>query len=108
MALRLFTLGGMKQKKSPPRSSSAAEQTLLEQVRVILVATPDERRRFQRWLQQHHYLGGLKPVGEQLYYAAVDAQGRWVVLLLFSAAAKHLKHHDQRIVAGRAPNATAA
>lgn len=93
----LFTLGGMKQKKSPLRAPSAAEQTLLAQVRLVLVTAPEERRRFQRLLQQHHYLGRLKPVGEQLYYAAVDAHNRWVALLLFSAAAKHLKHRDQWI-----------
>ena len=87
----------MKQKKSPPRSPSAAQQALLEQVRVVLVIAPDERRHFQRLLKQHHYLGSLKPVGEQLYYAAVDPQGHWVALLLFSAAAKHLKHRDQWI-----------
>lgn len=87
----------MKQRKSPPRAPSADQQTLLEQVRVVLVTAPDERRRLQRLLQQHHYLGRLKPVGEQLYYAAVDVQDRWVALLLFSAAAKHLKHRDQWI-----------
>jgi hypothetical protein len=32
-----------------------------------------------------------------MYYVAVDAQGRWVALLLFSAAARHLKHRDQWI-----------
>lgn len=87
----------MKQKKSPPHSLSESQQALLEHVRVVLVTAPDERRRFQRLLKEHHYLGSLKPVGEQLYYAAVDAQGRWVALLLFSAAAKHLKHRDQWI-----------
>ena len=60
----------MKQKNAPPRLPSAAQQTLLEQVRVILVTALDERRRFQRLLKQHHYLGSLKPVGEQLFYAA--------------------------------------
>lgn len=87
----------MKPKKSPPHSPSKAQQALLEHVRIVLVTAPDERRRFQRLLKEHHYLGSLKPVGEQLYYAAVDAQGRWVALLLFSAAAKHLKHRDQWI-----------
>jgi hypothetical protein len=87
----------VKQKQSPPRSLVDAEQALLDQVRVVLVTQPDERRRFQRRLQQHHYLGALKPVGEQMYYAAVDAHGRWVALLLFSAAARHLKHRDQWI-----------
>lgn len=85
----------MKQKKSPPYSLVDAEQALLDQVRVVPVTEPGERRRFQRLLQQHHYLGSLKPVGEQMYYAAVDAQGCWVALLLFNAAARHLKHRDR-------------
>ena len=87
----------MKQKKSLSRWSVDTEQALLNHVRVVLVTTPDERRRFQRLLQQQHYLGALKPVGEQMYYAALDAQGRWVALLLFSAAARHLKHRDRWI-----------
>ena len=85
----------MKPKKPSFRTPAATEQALLEQVRVVRVTAPEERRRFQRLLRQHHYLGGLKPVGEQMCYAAVDAQGRWLALLLFSAAAKHLKHRDQ-------------
>lgn len=87
----------MKPKKSPSRCLAEADQALLDQVRVVLVTQPAQRRRFQRLLQQHHYLGALKPVGERMYYAAVDAQGCWVALLLFSAAAKHLKHRDQWI-----------
>lgn len=72
-------------------------QALLEQVRVVPVTEPKERRRFQLLLRKHHYLGGLKAVGEQMYYAAVDPQGNWLALLLFSAAAKHLKHRDRWI-----------
>ena len=72
----------MKQKKSPFHSPSEAQQGLLEQVRVVLVTLPDERRRFQRLLKEHHYLGGLKPVGEQVYYAAVDAQDRTIADVL--------------------------
>ena len=87
----------MKSKQTPPHLLVDTEQALLHQVRVVLVTEPNERRRFQRLLQQHHYLGALKPVGEQRCYAAVDAQGRWVALLLFSAAARHLKHRDQWI-----------
>jgi len=37
-----------------------------------------------------------------MYYAAVDGRGHWVALLLFSAAAKHLKHRDQWIGWSRA------
>lgn len=80
----------------PPRPTES-EQTVLEEVRVILVPERPERRRFQRLLNQHHYLGGVKAVGEQLYYVAVDARGEWLALLLFSAAAKHLKHRDEWI-----------
>jgi len=84
----------VKQKKSPPRSLVHTEQVLLDQVRVVLLTEAGERRRFQRLLQQHHYLGAVKPVGEQMCYVAIDAKGRWVALLLFSAAARHLKHRD--------------
>lgn len=69
----------------------------LGQVRVIPVNDKEERRYFQRLLRKHHYLGGLKAVGEQMYYVAMDAQGQWLAILLFSAAAKHLKHRDQWI-----------
>lgn len=61
------------------------------------VSEPEERRRFQRLLKQHHYLGALRPVGEQMWYVAVDGQGQWLALLLFSAASKHLKHRDRWI-----------
>ena len=88
---------GVKQKKLWSHLPLGTEQALLEEVQVVLVSEPEERRCFQRLLKEHHYLGSLKPVGEQMYYAAVDAQGHWLALLLFSAAAKHLKHRDQWI-----------
>jgi hypothetical protein len=80
-------------------SGKPAEHALvdLEKVQVVSVTDKEERRRFQRLLRKHHYLGGLKAVGEQMYYAAVDAQSNWLALLLFSAAAKHLKHRDKWI-----------
>lgn len=87
----------MKHTKRLPRKPADTEQAILEQVRVLLVSESEERRRFQRLLQQHHYLGALRPVGEQMWYVAVDGQGRWVALLLFSAAAKHLHHRDRWI-----------
>ena len=73
------------------------EQAVLDQVQVVPLTIPEERRRFQQLLRKHHYLGGLKAVGQQMHYAAVDAQGNWLALLLFSAAAKHLKHRDKWI-----------
>lgn len=84
-------------KTSSCRTPSAPEQLLLEEARIVLVTEPKERRRFQGLLAKHHYLGRLKAVGEQMYYVAVDRRGDWLALLLFSAAAKHLKHRDQWI-----------
>jgi predicted transposase YbfD/YdcC len=66
----------------------------LDDIQVVLVTGLEEQRRFQKLLKQHHYLGGLKPVGERMYYVAVDGRGNWLALLLFSAAAKHLKPRD--------------
>lgn len=93
----LFTFGGVKPKKSSFDMPSEAAQELLDQVQIVLVAGAEDRRCFQKLLRKHHYLGGLRAVGEQMYYAAVDVQGRWLALLLFSAAAKHLRHRDQWI-----------
>jgi hypothetical protein len=87
----------MKLKKAPPNRIPEEAAVDLKQVRVVLLTNPEERRHFQGLLRKHHYLGGLKAIGEQLCYAAVDAQGNWLALLLFSAAAKHLKHRDKWI-----------
>lgn len=79
------------------RLPSARQQVLLEDVQVILIPEQRDRQRFQRLLKRHHYLGAIKPVGEQLYYVAVDAKGAWLALLLFSAAAKHLQAREKWI-----------
>jgi hypothetical protein len=85
----------MKRKKRLAERSSDPTRIDLAEVRVVPVYGREERRQFQRALRKHHYLGGLKAVGEQMHYVAVDGQGQWLALLLFSAAAKHLKHRDK-------------
>jgi hypothetical protein len=87
----------MKRTKRLTRRPADTEQAVLDEVRMVVVSESQERRRFQRLLKEHHYLGALRPVGEQMWYVAVDGQGRWLALLVFSAAAKHLKHRDQWI-----------
>jgi hypothetical protein len=87
----------MERTKRPRPTPSDHDQEILNQVQVRLVTAGEERRRFQRLLAKHHYLGGLKAVGEQMWYVAVDPQGHWLALLLFSAAARHLQHRDQWI-----------
>ena len=63
----------------------------------IKLLAHEELERFNQLLDEHHYLKRLQPVGERLYYVATDAQGQWLALLVFNAAAKHLKHRDQWI-----------
>ena len=67
----------------------------MEELQVRLV-NPEELPRFQSLLRRHHYLQGIKPVGERLYYVAVW-RGQWLALLVFCAAARHLRHRDQWI-----------
>jgi hypothetical protein len=72
------------------------QQALLDQVQVRLVERT-ELERFKELLDEHHYLGSVKAVGERLHYVATDGQGQWLALLVFSTPAKHLKHRDQWI-----------
>ena len=80
----------------PTRLPDLDPHRLLREVRVRL-ATRAELPRIHRLLNRHHYLGSLKPVGERLFYVATDAAGQWLAVLVFSAAAKHLRARDQWI-----------
>ena len=81
---------------NPTRLPEPDQQTLLNECQVRLVE-PKEMRRFNRLLDQHHYLKSIRPVGQRLCYVATDRQGQWLALLVFSAAAQHLKHRDRWI-----------
>jgi Domain of unknown function (DUF4338) len=78
------------------RRPDPTQQQVLDEIRVEL-ATAEQIPPIHQLLDQHHYLGSLCPVGERLYYLALDAVGRWLALLVFSGAAKHLKHRDEWI-----------
>jgi hypothetical protein len=80
----------------PKRLPDEAQQQLLHEVRVDL-AERAQLPRLHKLLNQHHYLGSLKPVGERLHYVATDASGRWVAILVFSAAANHLRAREEWI-----------
>lgn len=79
-----------------PRSSllTPEQQQLLDGIQVRLLV-PDELPRCAALLDQHHYLGSLKPVGERLHYAVTDAHGDWLGVLVFCAAARRLRPRDQ-------------
>src|SRR5260370_9294739 len=78
------------------RVPSPQEQKLLESLQARLLEAM-ELERCNKLLEEHHYLGSPKPVGERLYYVITDLQGEWLALLVFAAAAKHLKHRDRWI-----------
>ena len=64
-----------------------------------LTVTPVEgerEREFQQLMQEHHYLGALRKIGNTIrYVAAVD--GHWLGLLSFSAAALKCAARDEWI-----------
>jgi Domain of unknown function (DUF4338)/DDE_Tnp_1-associated len=91
--LRFFSLQGMSE---PFRKPGPEEQTILDRLQARLLESA-ELRRCNDQLEEHHYLGSVKPVGERLYYVATDHQGEWLALLVFAAAAKHLKYRDRWI-----------
>lgn len=72
------------------------EQAVLDSLQGRLLQR-HELERCHALLDQHHYLGSAKPVGERLYYVVTDPQGQWLALLLFAAAAKHLRYRDRWI-----------
>lgn len=72
-----------------------AQQALLEGVQVRLIQ-PEERKRFDQFMTESHYLHSAEFVGEQLRYVA-EYQGQWVALLVWSAAAYKLKLREQWI-----------
>jgi len=82
--------------RKPTRLPDKKEQQLLHEVRVN-VASRAQLPRIRNLLDKHHYLGSLRPVGERIYYIAQDSSDRWLAILVFSAAANHLKHRDHWI-----------
>lgn len=72
------------------------QQRLLDAIIVRLLES-EELPRCQQLLEEHHYLGGLRPVGERLHYVVGDAGGDWLGVLVFCAAARRLRARDQWI-----------
>ena len=80
----------------PKRLPDGSEQEILQNVCVEL-ASREDWARIKRELNQHHYLGAVRPVGQRLSYLAKDRAGQWLAILVFSAPAKHLKARDEYI-----------
>jgi hypothetical protein len=63
---------------------------------IVRPARPTEEQRFQKLMQEHHYLGALPKISETLWYIAIIGD-QWVALLSFSAAALKCSARDRWI-----------
>jgi len=70
-------------------------------LQVVLVDSSSQRRLFGRLLQQHHYLGFSRPVGENVPYLVETRGGRHLACALFASAAWKCAPRD-RFIAWRA------
>lgn len=68
------------------------EQHILDHLTVRPIR-PQERRRYDVLMKEHHYLHSHQLVGEQLCYV-VTYRGEWLALSSWCAAARHLKARD--------------
>lgn len=69
----------------------------LREVKAQLLSCAKTRARARRLLAQHHYLGDVRAVGEQLFYAIVGPDDEWLGVLVFCAASRRLRARDQWI-----------
>jgi hypothetical protein len=81
---------------APPEAiaTTLAEVSPLE---LSIIATASDRRLLAQHLQQHHYLGWNRPVGESIAYWAHDRHGRLLALCLWGAAAWKVAPRDRWI-----------
>jgi hypothetical protein len=79
-------------KHSRPDQSPASVS--LAQVQSKLLCSCNEKARARSLLTQHHYLGDVRAVGEQLFYAVTDERGEWLGVLVFCAASRRLRARD--------------
>jgi len=81
----------------PDRTTSAAVSAALAELQVQPLPTSKTRARARRLLAKHHYLGDVRAVGEQLFYALTDARSDWLGVLVFCAASRRLRARDRWI-----------
>ena len=78
-------------------STSKEEQERLAGIRVELLEQKADIARAGALLRKHHYLGNLQAVGERLWYGVKEADGGWVGVMVFTAAARRLAGRDSWI-----------
>jgi len=81
----------------PARTTSPTISITLAEIQVKPLPTSKARARARRLLAKHHYLGDVRAVGEQLFYALTDGGGDWLGVLVFCAASRRLRARDRWI-----------
>ena len=91
MASEVFQASGMMKHSIDQKRGSAQ----LAELQIQLLSTAGQKSRARRHLAKRHYLGDVRAVGEQLWYAITDAKGSWLGVLVFCAASRRLRARDQ-------------
>jgi hypothetical protein len=81
----------------PTGATSSSTSVRLAEVQIQLLSTSQGKARLRRLLTKHHYLGDVRAVGEQLFYAITDGRGDWLGVLVFCAASRRLRARDRWI-----------
>ena len=81
----------------PIIADEPAVSDALARVQIRLLSTAKDKTRARRLLVRHHYLGDVRAVGEQLFYALTDGCGDWLGVLVFCAASRRLRARDRWI-----------
>ena len=79
------------------KATQSASVLSLAGVQAQLLTTLREKNRARGLLKKHHYLGDVRAVGEQLFYAVTDSSSDWLGVLVFCAASRRLRARDQWI-----------
>lgn len=72
-------------------------QSLLRDISIEPLVDDSQIARAAGLLDEFHYLGAPNPVGERIWYAALAPDDEWLGVLLFTAAARRLRHRDEWI-----------
>ncbi len=78
-------------------NASSTDAARLAAVQIQPLTTPAAKSSARQLLAQHHYLGDVHAVGEQLWYAITDGRDHWLGVLVFCAASRRLRARDQWI-----------
>ncbi len=83
------------------RQRSCAAQPLasvsLAEVQIQLLSSARGKAQAHRLLAKYHYLGDVRAVGEQLFYAITGGCSGWLGVLVFCAASRRLRVRDRWI-----------